>query len=391
MKTKGVFILQNKSVPFFLMLMFLSSGFSIAQDQFRLISGEKDTIKSLILNEEREISVYLPEDYMISSQEYPVIYLLDGRTHFHHVTGAVDYLSDAGITPKMIVVSIHNVDRNRDFSPIAVETIPTSGGADKFLQFLKDELDPYIDKKFRTSDFSILIGHSFGGTFVAYTLLTQPNLIDGYIAISPYLQYADNFLVNKSKELLKSNYQHPKYFYMSVGDEPNYFPALDEFSTIVRQQSKEAITLSYEKMKDEDHGSIPYLSVYKGLRFIFSDWQLPPEAMNKGLEEIDHHYRTVSKKYGYEINTPENIINRLGYTYLQKQDISKAIEVFSENVKRFPNSGNVYDSLGEAYENNNQLELAEQNYMKAWELGKMNNDRNTPVYKKNLDRMRNRN
>jgi tetratricopeptide (TPR) repeat protein len=176
---------------------------------------------------------------------------------------------------------------------------------------------------------------------------------------------------------------------MTIGNEPNYFPALDEFSSNIRQISEEAITFSYKKMEDENHRSIPYLSVFKGLRFVFTDWQLPLEVMNKGLTEIDNHYKTVSEKYGYEINTPENVINRLGYNYLQNQEISKAIEIFSENVKRYPKSGNVYDSLGEAYENDNQLKLAEENYLKAWELGKLNNEINTPIYKRNLDRVRN--
>ena len=63
------------------------------------------------------MSVNLPNNYIVSSQKYPVLYLLDGRTHFQHATSAVDFLSAMGVIPQMIVVSIHNVDRNRDFSP----------------------------------------------------------------------------------------------------------------------------------------------------------------------------------------------------------------------------------------------------------------------------------
>jgi Flp pilus assembly protein TadD len=80
----------------------------------------------------------------------------------------------------------------------------------------------------------------------------------------------------------------------------------------------------------------------------------------------------------------------LGYNYLNDKKIDEAIKVFKENVERFPNSANVYDSLGEAYENNNQFAEAEKNYKKAVELAKPQNHQNLGIYKKNLKRMEER-
>ena len=77
----------------------------------------------------------------------------------------------------------------------------------------------------------------------------------------------------------------------------------------------------------------------------------------------------------------------LGYNYLLKEEFEKAIEVFQENVKRFPASANVYDSLAEAYENNKQLKLAEEKFAKACELAKKD-DPNFNVFKSNLERVR---
>ena len=186
---------------------------------------------------------------------------------------------------------------------------------------------------------------------------------------------------------MKSEYDSHKYFYMTVGDEPPYFESLGEFSELVEAKSGEAIDLKYVKMGAEDHGSIPYISLFSGLRFIFSEWQLPNDIFSKGLKEMDKHYQYISDKFGYKVETPEVFINQLGYNYLQSENIDAAIEVFSENVKRFPKSANVYDSLGEAYENSGQLDLARENYKKAVELGKVNKNPNTEVYKKNLDRV----
>lgn len=348
---------------------------------------QKVSIHSSVLGEERVVSVYLPVGHQVSSQKYPVLYLLDGKTHFQHAMGAVNFLSRQGIVPEMIIVSVHNIDRTRDFSPVHIEQRPTSGGAGKFLKFIGNELIPYIDKNFKASDFRIILGHSFGGTFITYSLTQEPELFDGYIAISPYLQYAENHVVSLAEKSLKSNYKRSKYYYMTVGDEPNYFQPLNEFQDIIIKKSAKSINFAYEKLEEENHGSIPYISLFKGLRFVFADYNIPGEKIAEGLDVIDNHYKTISKKYGFEIQTPENIINNLGYNHLQNKDMDKAIEVFKENVKRYPGSANVYDSLGEAYENNNQFDLAKENYQKAVELGEINNDQNIAIYMKNLERM----
>jgi predicted alpha/beta superfamily hydrolase len=372
------------------LLLFLLLCPASAHNQEGNARAMNATIHSEILNEERELIIYLPEDYHTSKDRYPVLYLLDGRTHFHHGTGAVNFLSTYGIIPEMIVVAIVNVDRNRDFSPVHVESMPTTGGAEAFLRFLSEELIPNLDVDYRTSGFNVLMGHSFGGTFAVYSLLTKPELFDAYIAVSPYLQYADDYLVKESLTGLKPYQESKKFFYMTVGDEPDYFEPLEAFSTNLKQKTGGTVKFEYVRMLSEDHASVPYISLFNGIRFVFSDWQLPREVFGEGLDAIDAHYEKITRIYSFETQTPENVINLLGYTYLRNNDIETAISVFQENVKRYPGSANVYDSLGEAYEKNGQPKLARQHYQKAYDLGKQSNDPNTPVYKNNLDRMQKR-
>jgi len=380
---------NSKTSKFILLIVifFFTIGFSNAQKKAVTFSGNEITLNSEILNEERVISVYLPEGYKSSTQEYPVIYLLDGISHFQHAIGAVSFLARQGQMPKSIIVSIHNVDRSRDFSPVKVEKIPTSGGANKFLNFVSDELSVYMNKNYRTSEFSLLVGHSFGGTFAVHSLLTKPEVFDAYVAISPYLHFAESYLVKKAESQLKSSYDNQKYFYMTVGDEPNYFESLEKFASLVNENSSKAISFKYQKMMDENHGSIPYISLYKGIQYAFSDWHLPKKTFLAGIESIDKHYELASLKYGSKITTPEMVINKLGYHYIWEQDYEAAISVLLENTKRFPKSANVYDSLGDAYENNDQISLAAENFKKACDLGEKLNDKNMAVYKKNFERV----
>ena len=64
----------------------------------------------------------------------------------------------------------------------------------------------------------------------------------------------------------------------------------------------------------------------------------------------------------------ENALNTLGYYLLGKNRIKDAIEIFKLNVEEYPDAFNVYDSLGEAYMNNGDKELAIENYEKSLKL-----------------------
>ena len=368
-------------------ILFLGPVVLSAQQETENLLIQELTINSKALGEERDLTISLPVDYHNSENTYPVLYLLDGRTHFQHANGAVSFLSANGSIPNMIVVSIHNVDRNRDFSPAHVERIPSSGGADKFLEFLDKELTALLNKTYRMSDFSVLMGHSFGGTFAAHAVSAMPGLFDAYIMVSPFLQFKENYVIGEAGKLIRP-YKKGKSIYLTVGDEPDYFTPIEEFSAIVKKSAEGTIDYKVEKMLSENHGTIPYISLYNGLKFTFSDWPILPEALEKGLEAVDEHIARNSARYGVNVRTSEIMINQLGYARLQNNEVEKAIEIFTENVKRYPASANVYDSLGEAYERNDQLKLAEENYQKACDLGKALGDRNYAIYFQNLLRVR---
>ncbi|MCP4312664.1 MAG: prolyl oligopeptidase family serine peptidase [Bacteroidetes bacterium] len=368
--------------------LFLVNIGTLAQDSEENRLEFELQIQSKFLNEERTLTIALPDGYYASEDNYPVFYLLDGRTHFQHSGGAVNFLSQRGIIPQVILVSVHNIDRNRDFSPVHDERIPTSGGADKFLDFMEKEVPSALKEKFRISDYSLLMGHSFGGTLAVHALNTRPGLFDAFIAVSPYLHFKENYVIKEAGNLIKPFKKGGKSVYVTVGDEPEYFEPINGFLQIIESRTKGTVDYKLEKMPSETHGTVPYISIFNGLRFVFSDWAVSPETFQLGMEAIDAHVAKTSKKYGLQVKTSELMINQLGYAHLQKNEMKKAIGIFSENAKRHPGSANVYDSLGEAYEIDGQLKMAEKNYQKACDVGGMWGDPNYPVYVKNLQRVR---
>ena len=378
-----------KTTHFFTaLIIFCLIGFQAGAQKYAI--GEKVTLNSSVLDETRSILVYTPETYDLGAQHYPVMYLLDGTAHFHHVSGIVRFLAGNGLMPEIIVVAIENVDRTRDFSPTHVDKYPTTGGAKQFMAFLTDELIPMVETNYRTEPYRMLVGHSFGGEFATYALLDYPEVFKGIIAISPYMQYDDGYIVKHARTALRPEYDNVR-FYMTVGNEPDYFETLDEFENLLESKTPKGLDFAFVKMLDENHGSIPHLSVYFGLEAIFNGWGVSNTTFNLGLAAIDFHYQDLSAKYGYTIKTPEYTINLLGYNYLNKEDFDEAIRVFKENVKRYPSSANVYDSLGEAFEKSGKNAQAEKNYAKAVELAEKVNHPNLAIYKKNLERMQKEN
>jgi predicted alpha/beta superfamily hydrolase len=351
--------------------------------------GHEITIGSTALGEDRVMSIYLPDSYENSQDNYPVLYMLDGEAHFIHGCGAVNYMSSQGVIPEMIVVAIQNVDRNRDFSPVHVDNIPTSGGADKFLEFVGDELLPYINDHYRTSSYDVIMGHSFGGVFITYALLERPDLFDAFVSISPFMQFADNYIVTQTEEKLLDSFDNDVSYYLCVGEEPAYYEAIEAFIAILDERADPKFHYDFENFfLDEDHNTMPYIGLVKGLRYVFKEWSIPVDVVWEGMRAVDNYYAKLSSKYGITVKATEALINQIGYLFLQNGDIEEAIITFKENITRHPDSPNVYDSLGEAYETNGQFELAKENYKKAYDLGVEQKSPQVPIFKTNYERLK---
>lgn len=109
---------------------------------------------------------------------------------------------------------------------------------------------------------------------------------------------------------------------------------------------------------------------------------------NKGISETLLQYKRLKKEDRDTYIFDESQLNRYGYYLLQNDKIEDAIEIFKLNTSEYPDSPNVYDSLGDGYDADNQLELAFRNYETAYKLGMRNSDRNVNIYKANMDRVK---
>ena len=253
------------------------------------VLGVIDEIKSKILNENRVLNIYLPEGYDANDTvKYSVIYLLDGSADedFIHVVGLVQYNNFSWIdrVPKSIVVGIANVDRRRDFTePTTIksdkESYPTTGGASKFISFIEQELQPYIDKTYKTNTSKMIIGQSLGGLLATEILLTKPQLFDKYVIISPSLWWDDGAFLKVNSVILSETFSQKIDVYIGVGKEGitpgvgNHVMEVDAnlLADKIQQAKNKNLTVYFDYMPEEDHATSSHPAIFNAFRLLYPE------------------------------------------------------------------------------------------------------------------------
>ncbi|MFC7347951.1 alpha/beta hydrolase [Chryseobacterium zhengzhouense] len=259
-----------------ILFTFQSLAFAQTANVKPLTIGEIRTIKSKILNEERMLNIYLPQNFD-KTKSYPIIYLLDGSMNedFIHVTGLVQFFNQMYSMPETIVVGIANIDRKRDFTfhtdlKDLQKDYPTTGHSDKFIGFLEKELKPYIESQFKTTD-KYLFGQSLGGLLATEILLKKPEMFNNYFIISPSLWWDDESLLKQAPQLLAKIPDTKKFIYVSVGkgEHPVMVKDAEAFYDVLKKSNKKNWTIEYKMMETDNHATILHRSLYEGLVKLF--------------------------------------------------------------------------------------------------------------------------
>lgn len=104
-------------------------------------------------------------------------------------------------------------------------------------------------------------------------------------------------------------------------------------------------------------------------RRISAETPVPYELLLAGkVDEAIEGYKKIKRDMPANNVVAEDRLNNLGYTLLRQNKLPEAIAVFKVNVALYPQSSNVYDSLGEAYMVNGDKQMAIANYKKSLEL-----------------------
>ncbi len=364
----------------------------------------KDSLFSNTFQEIKNFWIQFPESYNPKSAEkYPVAYILDGSIHLNTVHTVQSYYS-GGFFPEMILIGISNrTNRTRDLTTSQTkkfqgnEMDENTGGAEKFTQFIENELIPYIDSKYATTPYRTLIGHSYAGLFTINTLINHPHLFENYLAIDPSLDWDNQKLLNEAKIKLQNEDYSGKSLFISLNGQlhiqnsainiENVMQDASEFtlfarsnitfSNIAKQYTKNGLYFEWKFYPKDIHGTIVLPSIMDGLLSIFGWYQMENtykiNSFETPKEEIFSIIKNRAKKlqthFGYPVAPyPEELLNMSGYMNMDMQQPEKAKMYFELTIEYYPNSPNAYDSMADYYESQNDYINAIKYVSKAYNL-----------------------
>ena len=240
----------------------------------RLSIGETFTISSKTVGEVRRINVYAPAPYTSSGDmRLPVLYMPDGGINedFLHVAGLLQVLIGNGTMRPFLLVGIENTERRRDMTGPTENAedkriAPRVGGSAAFRAFIRNELMPEIEARYRTTSEKAIVGESLAGLFVVETLLLAPEMFDTYIAFDPSLWWNDTKLLGAAGELLGAKPHAGKALFMASSGDSGL---VDPVTTLTAEVKKSGGVVQHEHMPTETHATIYHPAALRAFRLLF--------------------------------------------------------------------------------------------------------------------------
>lgn len=240
--------------------------------------GDKVSLFSQVLNENRDYWVQLPNNYQKSTQTYSVIYVLDADINAPLVAALQHFLTRGRmpLASEAIIVGITNTNRTRDFTPTHVENSPNitqqrggdytqSGGAKNFLAFMGTELLPLIDRTYRTNGNRTLVGHSFGALFSLYTFSTRTNYFSQIIASDPSLWWDNEVIIQTLGELKNIEKIKTKLYVGFSGSSTN----CQKLSPVLKPLENKGLQWKCDIFENEHHGTVMFPSLWQAYKFLY--------------------------------------------------------------------------------------------------------------------------
>ncbi|MHA7832684.1 MAG: alpha/beta hydrolase-fold protein [Flagellimonas sp.] len=284
--------MKMKAITATIAIVLMFFGVQAQSEGIPNVVGTNHLISSKILNEEREVQIYLPPDYQDSDKTYPVVYVLDGQRFFLHVVSLSQSFQQFQLAPEFIIVGINNSypDRFQNFGE----------GKENFKGFLKDELMPYVNENFRTKGENLLFGWEYGGSFVFHMMMDQPTLFNAYLMASPFP------IFDAIDDLDTSSHLSTRLYFAVSPDEYDVRHSTEKLNRKLTSNPIDGLDWKYFEFELEEHRSTGYPTLYHGLRDYFKYYQeFETNNLQKfinagGMAYALGHTQERANRYGFE-------------------------------------------------------------------------------------------
>lgn len=359
-----------------------------------LILGEKHTISSSILGEERPYTIYLPDSYTDSTytyKKYPVLFSLAGGDLL--AKGITKNMSFNPVSkiPEVILVSIpfsNFIKYHSYLTPTRANKLPdgreipalldVTGRGNDFLTFLSDELLPHIDSTYRTLPYRILTGHSIAGLFTLQTYLSKKKYFQAFIAIDPSLWWDEQIVVKQMEKQIAQEQIPGGNVYLAMASRPREGSLregmngpINKFKNLLQLKSSKNLHFSFQDFPNEHHNSVWPFAFYNGLMHVFQGYQPAPDQFSERPETILPHFQKISARLGVDLLPPESLLDRIGKGLLydatatakvDTEKLKKGLQVLQVNLEIYPNSFHAHQALANAFAAMDNEKMATKHY-----------------------------
>lgn len=264
--------------------------------RYAIIGTESRLLQSRFVDQEFQISVALPVFHGRGAEKKcPVIYVLDANFYFGLVTEMTRIMAQCFEFPDTVVVGIgypwvepaHEAYdlasglRTRDLTPVTSSFAETevlihspaldhveSGGASKFLQFVLEELIPWVEAGYpaEPSD-RTLLGHSWGGLFALYALL-HTTIFHKYVVCDPDVNYGDKVLFEYEREYARMHDTLTANLFIANSREEKPRQK-EEFVSILEKRNYRDLVITHKDILNCRHCEAVGPSFQAGLKAVF--------------------------------------------------------------------------------------------------------------------------
>lgn len=341
-----------------LVTLFFISAFVAKAQQYPAVTISDSEVRkitsSIVTGQEYELQILLPSGYENSTKKYPVVYLMDSQWDFPLVKSIYGEQYFDGFIPELIVVGVTwggvnpnpDVLRTRDYTPTDVGRQVETGGADKFLDFMKTELFPFIESNYRANSERTLMGCSLGGLFTLYTLYTHTDMFTGYAAASPAVGWDNVVLSKHEKTFAEKKLAKPVRVYMTVGDVERGRPNYERFADVMLNRNYDNVRLHSKVLQNTGHSGTKSETYTRGLQYVFERDQLKlsDEVLSKyaGTYEFDNGNKVEIKNEDnklYWYFSPQNkfplLVNTESHFYATHQFFNIHFNLENDVIKGF--------------------------------------------------------
>ena len=243
-------------------------------NDFQTIETE---IESKYFDFKRKIIIGLPPDYSkMTAQNYDVMYVFDAQDRpYFDLTRSLPVFINTKYETRFIIVGVlspQDMEYSRQDDFLKMKYPSGHGGNYKnFSMFIRDDLMPYIAKNYRTTDRSIAVGHSLGGSF-ALDALMDYELFDDLITISPNMWQVDGTLSNNLISFDYKSFTHNHFIFTTDANEEyiqgweNWKPARENVYNFFDTQKPTNVTFYHQTYPQANHMTTVPDALIDGLR-----------------------------------------------------------------------------------------------------------------------------